>query len=214
MENDKGFYGMNFIKLLLNFFRVVFFLTALGCIVWATYSIFIFLTDSPTRHMAFPVIFKLQSEGILNIPDITSEANFYILHTRGLLVSDTIPKDFLGLFSILQLLMISSILLIFRLTIRILDTALLGRFLMLVNAIRLRHIALLGIVYFILEHLMTLISAHYFSDKLEYSNVSFTELHLFSWFNLNVLLTSLFLLVIAEAFRIGARLKEENDLTI
>lgn len=211
MIGEKRFYGITFIKIVLGTFRAIFFMGALSLMIWTVYSVFVFITGSPSTHMAFPVIFELQREGIISIGE---SANFDLLQGKGLIVSDSIPKGFLGIFSILELLMVICVLLIFKLTIRILDSAYLGKFMVVANANRLKNIAFLGMAYFVLENFRTLFSSHYFSDKLESVNVDFTEIHFLSWFSLESLLISLFLLVIAETFRVGALLKKENDLTI
>jgi hypothetical protein len=207
-------YGGALIQFLLWVFRIGFFIVAIGVILWLIYSIFIFITGGPTRHMNFPVMFSFANEGSLSIPNEGLAAKFYMRGATGAIMSDDIPKGFLAIYSVIALLIKVLFLLSLRLTIRILDSVRLGKFLVTENAIRLRYIGLLGITFFVLDRLGTVVSASYFSDRLEFSGMVFTSFNLFSWVTLNSLFVSLFLLVIAEAFRIGARLKEENDLTI
>ncbi len=214
MEATKKIYGETFIELLLVIFRLSFFITAVGIIFWAIYSMVLFLTDGPTVHQAFPVFFRGQGEGILNVPNDIGAAKFRMYHALGYIVSDSVPKGFLALFSVIHVSGYIFWLLCFGLTIRILDAARLGRFFIVENAIRLRYIGLWGIAYFVLNKLMVVVSASYFSDKLAFSKVNFLSFDFFGWIGLNSLFGFLFLLVISEAFRIGAQLKEESDLTI
>ncbi|WP_422079475.1 DUF2975 domain-containing protein [Ulvibacterium sp.] len=207
-------YGSALIQFLLWVLRIGFFLFAHGVIIWLIYSIFIFITGGPTRHMDFPVMFSFADEGSLKTLNDGSAAKFYMRGATGAIMSDDVPRGFLAIYSFIALLIKVLFLLSLRLSIRILDSVRIGKFFIVENAIRLRYIGLLGIVFFILDRLGTVISASYFSDRLEFSGMVFTSFNLFSWVTLNSLFISLFLLVIAEAFRIGAQLKAENDLTI
>lgn len=79
------------------------------------------------------------------------------------------------------------------------------------------RIALLSIAACIIESLRIFLSSLYLFDKLEFSGVHFigSPLRYVPFLiKREYILASLFLLVIAEAFRIGAQLKQENDMTI
>ena len=89
-----------------------------------------------------------------------------------------------------------------------------GGFLIIENAIRLRKIALLGIVMYFFESLATFVASNYLSDKLQFEGLEFTSINSYLFFDIQTVIYSLFLLVISEAFRMGALLKQEVDLTI
>lgn len=201
-----------FITILANLFRIGFFLLAFSLLIWVVYNIFIFLTDSPTTHMDFPVMFSLSEQGIVNL-DTNGPSKFY-MQAMGIIRADDLPKGFLALYSTVTLFANLSILLAMRQVLLILESARTGTFLIIENAIRLRWIALLGISIFLLERIGLFVSAYFFSDKLQVLGLEFTSVNFFSFFYFETIFYALFLLVIAEAFRIGAQLKKEADLTI
>ncbi|WP_089894960.1 DUF2975 domain-containing protein [Kriegella aquimaris] len=205
--------SITFINFLANLFRIGFFLLAFSLFIWVIYNIFIFFTDSPTIHMDFPVMFSLTEQGLWNNPD-TSELSKFYMQSMGMIRAENLPKGFLALYSIITLFANLCILLSMRQVLLILESAKTGAFLIVENAIRLRWIALLGIAIFLLERTGLLISAYFFSDKLQVSGLEFTSVNFFSFFYFETIFYALFLLVIAEAFRIGAELKKEADLTI
>ncbi|WP_339715590.1 DUF2975 domain-containing protein [uncultured Kriegella sp.] len=202
-----------FINFLTILFRIGFFLLAFSLLIWVIYNIFIFLTDSPTTHMDFPVMFSLTEQGLFNNPGTNGLSKFY-MQAMGMIRADDLPKGFLAIYSITTLLANICMLLSMRQVLLILESAKTRTFLIIENAIRLRWIGLLGIAIFLLEKTGTLISASFFTDKLEVSNLGFTSFNLFSFFGIETVFSSLFLLVISEAFRVGAQLKNEADLTI
>lgn len=202
-----------FITILANLFRIGFFLLAFSLLIWVIYNIFIFLTDSPTTHMDFPVMFSLTEQGLFNNPGTNGLSKFY-MQAMGMIRAEELPKGFLALYSVITLFANLCILLAMRQVLLILESAKTGAFLIVENAIRLRWIALLGIAIFFFERTGLLISAYFFSDKLQVSGLEFTSINFFSFFYFGTIFYAMFLLVIAEAFRIGAQLKNEADLTI
>ena len=95
-----------------------------------------------------------------------------------------------------------------------LEAAQTGNFLVTKNAIRMRHMALLFIFVFFIDKLSLLISSSFLTDKLDFPGVHFMSVNYYSFARWEYVFFYLFLLVVAEAFRIGAQLKQENDLTI
>ena len=113
-----------------------------------------------------------------------------------------------------QLLYTTIILLIIHLICKMLKNAREGSFLVYENSIRLRYIALLNLTILLFDKLFLIISSSYLYEKLEFPNIEFigsSSLWLPQW---KQIVLYLFLLIIAESFRMGAQLKEENDLTI
>lgn len=210
----KKIHGLALIKFLLGMFRIGFFLLAFMLIIWGITSIFIFFTDIPSFSANFPVMFSPIDEGIFKVPSESEVGKFMMKDAMGFVSSDSIPKGFLALYSLVILSMNICILLSMRQVIRILESAKMGGFLVAENAVRLRWIALLGLIILFLDRFATVTSASYFSDKLEITGLEFTWFNFFTLMEFDTLFASLFLLVIAEAFRVGALLKQENDLTI
>lgn len=213
MKTSGKITSTTLISFLANLFRIGFFLLSFSLSIWVIYTIFIFLTNSPTTHMDFPVLFSLAEEGIWNNTTTNESSKFY-MQAMGMVRAQDLPKGFLILYSMVTLLATVCILFSMRQVLLILESAKTGAFLVVENALRLRWIALLGIATFLLERIGVLISASYFSDKLQVSGLEFSSVNFFSFFYFETIFYALFLLVIAEVFRIGAQLKEEADLTI
>ena len=89
-----------------------------------------------------------------------------------------------------------------------------GTFLVAKNAIRLRYIALLNIALLLIDKILIVVSSSYLNDKLEFSGIEFSNINWYFFSSWKYIFLYLFLIIIAEAFRLGAQLKEENDLTI
>jgi len=132
----------------------------------------------------------------------------------GIIGVDQLPKGFLLAHSSISLLSYFGVLFSLRWTIKILEAAKQGEFLIIEIAIRLRWIALLGIGCIFFDRLATIFASSYLYDKLEYPGLEFTNINFFSFLTLQSVFSFLFLWVIAEAFRIGSQMKQENDLTI
>jgi hypothetical protein len=158
--------------------------------------------------------FALEEEiGISHFNDKVNSA-FSIKYAMGSIELANVPYNFMVLFCFLALILFISILLSIRLTLKILKTIKDKSFLLMENAIRLRWIALLSIAILFTDKLIAVITSGYLSNHIEYPGVHFSTLNVYTFLNIETVFSSLFLLVIAEVFRIGAKLKEEQDLTI
>lgn len=215
METKNKFNGKGLITFLLVVFRIFFLLTAIVLIIMGIYSLISLFAETPTTISQYPVLFSFTNEGVLNNIGDTGITKVSMEHGTGLMVSDKLPKGFILVYNMLMLLQLVISFFSLKLTIQILEAAKEGAFLIIENAIRLRWIAFLGIGLYVLTISATLISTSYLSDKLEFAGLEFNNYNLFTYItSKESIFYYLFLLVIAEAFRIGAQLKKENDLTI
>jgi len=98
--------------------------------------------------------------------------------------------------------------------IKILKSAQEGTFLVAKNAIRLRYIALLNSAVLLCDKIIIFVSPSYLSDRLEFLGLEFSNTNWYSFSSWKYIFLFLFLPIIAEAFHLGAQLKQENDLTI
>ena len=166
------------------------------------------------RPAGFRIYFSLLDEaGVARWGDeVTS--TFYISDALGSIKLSNIPYDFMAIYSLMSLLLGIVIQLSIRLTIKILKTVITKSFLLIENAVRLRWIALFGVAIFFIDKITGSITAAYLNNYIELPGVKFEIINLFTFINVESVFHSLFLLVIAEIFRLGAKLKEEHDLTI
>lgn len=202
------------IKFLLVSLRMLFiitffqgFLFFIGQIVPSTF-------DEQNPYISLPIVFKTMNGGDLSMPNSDEVAKFDIWNATGVIITNGLPKKALYTASIGIIVHISCILLMISLICKILESARNGNFLLAKNAIRLRHIALLGIVLLLLDKVFTIISSSYLSNKLEFPGIEFNSFNYYSYAEWKYIFLYLFLLIIAEAFRLGAQIKQENDLTI
>ena len=207
-------YNGTLINFLLIVFQIGFLVMGLGLALFVLFAIIAFFTESPSFPAGFTVMFSLDQDGIVNIPNHMIETTFNIKNAMGIIGVDQLPKSFLLGYSSISMLAYFCILFSLRLTIKILEAAKLGDFLIIKNAIRLRWIALLGIGCIFFDRLAAILASSYLYDKLEYPGLEFTHINFFTFITLQSVFSFLFLWVIAEAFRIGSQLKQENDLTI
>ncbi|MBM1106410.1 DUF2975 domain-containing protein [Aurantibacter crassamenti] len=214
MNSSQKIKDLKLITFLLGIFRIGFFLLAFSLSIWAIIGILVLVTNTFTNNMSFPVMFSLVNEGAFHVSSELENGMFVIKDAMGIMSSDTLPKSFIALHGLFTLSINICILFSIRQIVHILESAKTGNFLVVKNAIRLRWIAILGLIILFFDRLSTLSSATYFSSKLEYSGLEFNAFNVFSLMEFDTLFIYLFLLVIAEAFRLGAQLKEENDLTI
>ncbi|MEZ5041810.1 MAG: DUF2975 domain-containing protein [Saprospiraceae bacterium] len=214
MEAQNKFYGEALIGFLLAVFRTGFLLFSFGIALWVIVSICALLTDIPFLNTEFPVLFSLNKEGVLHNAEGIGVASFSMRQGMGIIATDALPKGFVALYIVIEFLRSLCILWVMRLIIRILEAVQMGGLLILENAIRLRWVALLGMAILFLGGLITIVSSAYLSDKLTFPGLEFSSFSLFFFATFGSVFHYLFLLVIAEAFRIGAILKEEVDLTI
>lgn len=214
MKATNKSYNGALINFLLIVFQIGFLLCGLGIGLYVLYTIIALLSSDSIFPVGLPVVFSLDHSGVFNLPGHHEVFNFNMSQGMGIIGVDHLPKDFVALHSIITVLGVTCVLLSLKLTIAILEAVKQGGFLIIENAIRLRGIALLSISTFFIERLASFASSFYLSDKLHFSGLEFTSINFYSFFNTQSIFYSLFLLVIAEAFRIGALLKQESDLTI
>ncbi|PCJ93199.1 MAG: hypothetical protein COA50_14280 [Flavobacteriaceae bacterium] len=214
MKAPNMFYGRGLISFLLTVFRIVFFLSVFATSILLITNMVSMFTNVPLSPPNFPVLFSLTNEGVFNSSSVIEESSFVFNEGMGY-VSIVNPSKGMVVFRvILTMLGAVCMLVSLRQTILILEAVKEARFLIIKNALRLRWIALLGIAMFFFDKLSTLVSYAYFSDKLELSGVAFKKFNYFILLNIEFIFYCLFLLVIAEAFRVGAQLQEETKLTI
>jgi len=214
MAIHNKFNSGNLINFLLIVFQIGFLLMGFGLGLFILLAIVAFFTGSPVFPAGFTVMFSLSQDGIVNIPNQITGTTFNIENAMGIIGVDQLPKGFLLAYSGISVLANVCILYSLRWTINILEAAKQGDFLIIENAIRLRWIALLGIGCIFFDRLATIFASFYLYDKLEYPGLEFTNINFFSFMTLQSVFSFLFLWVIAEAFRIGSQMKQENDLTI
>lgn len=202
------------IKFLLVIFRGIFFLYAIGLILYVIISTISLTTRNQQQHTSLPVMFRLTDTGNLISSKSESISTFHIYYATGFIGTESLPGS-ARVFSMFVSILISiCVLLIIKLICQILEAAKTGDFLVVKNAIRMRHMALLFIMVFFIDKLYLFISSSYLSDKLDFQGVGFIRIHYYGLARWEYIFFYLFLLVVAEAFRIGAQLKHENDLTI
>lgn len=211
----KGRSLVTFLIIMFRFFKVVFLIAFIIMVLVGLYA----LTNlGDTMTMISPVEFQLffsynVDKSVINWPNQTSTQAILTQGMSGISV-ENIPGDFMLIYSLMSIVGMGLILISIHFTIKILRSVKEGSFLLVKNAIRLRWIALLTIVTFIVDKLSAIYASGYLSNKIDYPQLDFTSVNIYSMFNFESIFSALFLLVIAEVFRIGANIKQEYDLTI
>lgn len=215
MEIQKKLYSQSLVNFLLIAFRIIFLLGSLSIII-ISILLFVDLASGGTSTFAIdlPTRFSLSGEGDFLISNDSENLKFEIPYAEGIIHSETLPKSIVIISIVSSILLTLCVLFVVKIICQILESAKSSFFLVQENALRLRRIALLGLLIFVIKKIFTLVPVIYLSDKLAFSGVDFHGINFWSFSNFDYLFGSLFLLVIAEAFRIGAHLKQENDLTI
>lgn len=205
-------------KSLIIFLRYSF----IGLFLWHAIRLMVFLIYQlgpalflgKRKGVSLPINFSPSEKGVLTLPQIDYEYTVHIPAAEGTFTVFGLPLKYFYFDSIGILLNYFCGLLMIYLIIKMLKSALDGIFLVSINAIRLRYIALLSILLLLYNKLFVFISTAYIRDKIEFPDLEFNK---FGWQSINgwqYLFLFLFLLIIAEAFRLGAQAKQENDLTI
>lgn len=202
------------IKFLLITLRILFLWTFLQGCLFLTNQIFPSMIGDENPTIGLPIVFKSTDRGNLMEPISDKAYWFEIYSATGVILTNGLPKKVLYISSIGIILNITGILMMISLICKMLENAKEGNFLVVKNAIRLRYIALLGIALLLLDKTFTIISSSFLSDKLEFPGLEFNIFNYYTYANWVDILFYLFLIIIAEAFRLGAQLKQENDLTI
>lgn len=205
-------------KALIIFLRYSF----VGLFLWNVFHLGVFLIFHLGPALLFgerkgvnlPVVFKPSNSGILRLPHTDYEYMFHIPEATGNFQAFGLPLKIFYMYSIGGLVYFTCILLITYLIIKMLNDAQDGTLLVVKNAIRLRYISVLLMVALARDKILIMISSSYLRDKIELPGVEFYDLTSYTFDNWKLIFLYLFLLIIAEAFRLGAQLKEENDLTI
>jgi len=213
MKSTHKFYQLSVINILLIVFQIGFSLCAIALIFYISLGVLEMFIDESAIPNDFPVMFSLDHIGTVNLPDQSGQTNFSMKRGMGVMIIEELPQVFVTLYRLIYILGLSCFLWSLKFTIDILKAVKQGNFLIKENARRLQSIALLGIGMYFLGSLGTLVSSSYLSDKLHFPGLEF-KMNAYVFFDVETLIYSLFLLVISEAFRIGALLKEEADLTI
>lgn len=205
-------------KALIMFLRYSF----IGLFLWNTFHLLVFLIYELGPSLLFgqrkgvnlPVVFKPSNSGILRLPHTDYEYMFHIPEATGNFQAFGLPLKIFYMYSIGGILYYICFLLIIYLIIKMLKNAQDGTFLVVKNAIRLRYIGLLLIVSLLRDKVTIIVSSAYLREKIELPGLEFYDLNPYTFDNWKFIFLYLFLIIIAEAFRLGAQLKEENDLTI
>jgi hypothetical protein len=194
----------------------------MGMFLWNVFHLLLFLIYQLGPSLLFgqrkgvllPLVFSPTNKGILTLPHTDYEYMFDIPVATGIFQAFGLPLKIFYIHSFGILLYHTCVLLMIYLIIKMLKNAQDGTFLIPENAIRLRYIALLNIVILLRDKIIIICSSTYLKDKIEFSGLEFSDFNLYTFDNWKYIFLFLFLLIIAEAFRLGAQLKEENDLTI
>jgi len=214
MKKHDNTRGALLAKFLLMTFRGLFILYSIGLVLYILICSISLGTGNQSQYANLPVVFSFTETGNLISPGIKNAATFKLHNATGIISTDSLTTG-TTIFSMVGSVLISiCILLIIKLICQILEAAKTNDFLVVKNAIRMRHMALLFIMVFLIDKIKLFVSSSYLADKLEFTGVNFNSVNFYSFANWEYVFFYLFLLVIAEAFRIGAQLKRENDLTI
>ncbi|WP_200975191.1 DUF2975 domain-containing protein [Echinicola sp. 20G] len=204
---------------------LIFIFQAMKILIWISLimsSILIIVTLIPNEGAwkniipppNFVVYFSLPEElGIAQWGD-GNTTPFSIVSALGVIKTTFAPKSLVLFYSLMTILTTLLILFSIIFTVRILKSVKKKAFLLVENAVRLRWIALLGIGIYFTDRITSTVTSSQLSKHLQFPEVDFTGINFFAFLNFESIFGSLFLLVIAEVFRMGAQLKEENDLTI
>ena len=204
METSTNSSGNRFVNLLLMIFKVFYYLFSFTIV-----SIAIFLVGSMWGQS-----FDIKTSGVMlyfSLPEMVGQvlwsdaqaSDFVIDQAIGTLSIDKVPVDVKRVHFFMTMITSTFILLSIRLTIAILKSVKNQAFLLVENAIRLRWIALLTIAIFLSDKLNTVLTSTFLAGKLQLESVQFTGSN---WLVLNhfeTIFMSLFLLVIAEVFRVA-----------
>lgn len=166
------------------------------------------------KGVSLPIDFNPSAKGILTLPHTDYEYVFQIPEATGTFLAFGLPLKFFFFDSIGTVLNYGCGLLMIYLIIKMLKNAQDGTFLTSTNAIRLRYIALLNILILLYNKVFLFISTSYLRDKMVFPGIEFHDIPWHALSGWQYIFLFLFLLIIAEALRLGAQLKEENDLTI
>ena len=218
MKYNQPYSGVLLPIILLFIFRLFYVLIWIAIAVMSIICIVSIFNLNETAGFPRPTDFRiyfswLDEAGVARWGDeVTS--TFYISDAIGSIKLSNIPYDFMAIYSLMSLLLGIVIQLSIRLTTKILKTVITKSFLLIENAVRLRWIALFGVAIFFIDKITGSISAAYLNNYIELPGVKFEIINMSTFINVESVFHSLFLLVIAEIFRLGAKLKEEHDLTI
>jgi len=194
----------------------------IGLFLWSTLKLSVFLIYhlgpaiflGKRKGISLPIDFNPTDEGILTLPHNDYEYLFQIPEATGTFLAFGLPLKFFFIDSIGTILNYVCGLLMIYLIIKMLKNAQDGTFLISKNAIRLRYIALLNILLLLYNKVFLFISTSYLRDKIELPGIEFHDIPWHALSGWQYIFLFIFLLIIAEALRLGAQLKEENDLTI
>lgn len=194
----------------------------IGMFLWNVFHLGLFLIYHLGPALLFgerkgvflPVVFSPTDKGLLTLSHTDYEYMFDIPVATGTFRAFGLPLKIFYIHSIGFVLHYAFVLLLIYLIIKMLKDAQNGSFLVNKNAIRLRNIALLNIAILLIEKINIIVSSNYLREKIELPGLEFYDFNPYTFANWKYIFLFLFLLIIAEAFRLGAQLKEENDLTI
>lgn len=218
MDPQKSVPGKGLIKFLIIVFRTFYF------ILWFSVIVVVILEFVSLRKIFdptgfpfpidFTVYFSIDENSGVTTWDLDENSNFSINYAMGSIKVSSVPSHFMALYCLLILVLFVLMMLSLRLIIKILKTVKDKSFLLIENALRLRWIALLGVAILFADKITLYTASNYLSNHIEYPGVKFTNINVYIIQNSESVFSSLFLLVIAEVFRIGAKLREEQALTI
>lgn len=214
MKNKNSSSALSLVHFLLYALRGLFLWYIFKFVMYLVNTIGFTLIHGKTPGMLLPVAFRSTDKGALNLAHTDFEWVFRLPEATGVIHAFTLPPRIMYLSALTAILIYGCTFLTIYLIIKMLKNARDGNFLISINAIRLRTIALLMIAMFLTDKIYLITSSAYLRDKLEFTGLEFTSLNWYSLINWSYILLYLFLIIIAEAFRLGAQLKEENELTI
>jgi hypothetical protein len=218
MKNQKLEHKNTLVNVLLIIFRFLYFSTIASLAFIVLMALVMLLSgEYPLNALGFnfPIYFDMiQSEGYAIWNDQTTTP-IKIKNVMGSIWLSDIPNLLLIVSSLFSLMMIGFTIQSIRFSIRILESVKFRKFFLIENAVRLRWIALFNIAAFLSTRLSSIFTSNYLGSKMELAGIEFENINLHMFFgNVDIVIFNLFLLIISEVFRLGAEMKNEQDLTI
>jgi hypothetical protein len=206
------------VNVLLIIFRGLYFLTIVSIALMVLFLVVMLVSGVyPLNALGFnfPVYFDMiQSNGVAMWSDQTTTP-VKMTNVMGSIWLSDIPNVLLVVSSFFSILVIGFGIQSIRLSIRILESVKFRKFFLIENAVRLRWIALFNIAAFLFVRMNSIFTSNYLGSRMELVGIEFENINLHMLFgNVDIVIFNLFLLIIAEVFRVGAEMKNEQDLTI
>ena len=206
---------INFLYFVFGLLFISTLLTAVFLFINLVYYVFNIneLMDLKNPFVAQVYLVDSVSDGILNWSQEES-APFELISKVGYMQTSRVPGRFLVLNHFLFLVMCGAVMFSIKFALQILNEVKSGAFLLVENTLRFRWIVLLNVFAFLVYKLSGIINSYYFSQRIAGEEGLSFGINRLSFEGVGAIFWAIFLIIIAEVFRIGAAIKAENDLTI